>query len=73
MSHVVLLGDSIFDNGAYTGGAPDVVSELRSRLPAEWEASLLSVDGARIDDVPRQLEPLPGNATHMPTRLPGTP
>src|SRR5205085_1168818 len=24
-SHVVLLGDSIFDNGAYTHGAPDVL------------------------------------------------
>ena len=25
VGHVVLLGDSIFDNAAYTGGAPDVV------------------------------------------------
>ena len=29
MPHVVLLGDSIFDNGAYTQGGPDVITQLR--------------------------------------------
>jgi hypothetical protein len=24
--HIALLGDSMFDNGAYTRGAPDVVT-----------------------------------------------
>ncbi len=33
MAHIVLLGDSIFDNAAYTGGAPDVVRQVRQRLP----------------------------------------
>ncbi|MDP8949728.1 MAG: SGNH/GDSL hydrolase family protein, partial [Actinomycetota bacterium] len=31
MNHVVLLGDSIFDNAAYVGGAPDVVRQVRQR------------------------------------------
>jgi hypothetical protein len=44
--HIVLLGDSIFDNGAYVSGGPDVVAQLRSRLPQGWEATLLAVDGA---------------------------
>src|SRR5215213_6735924 len=65
MAHVVLLGDSILDNGAYTGGGPDVVTQLRSLLPSGWSATLLAVDGDRIDDVPRRLTRLPGEATHL--------
>ncbi|MFL5545944.1 MAG: SGNH/GDSL hydrolase family protein [Gemmatimonadales bacterium] len=65
MPHVVLLGDSIFDNGAYTSGGPDVIAQLRSLLPAEWKASLLALDGARINDGFRQLERLPADASHL--------
>jgi hypothetical protein len=32
--HVVLLGDSILDNGAYTSGGPDVVTQLRQYAAA---------------------------------------
>jgi hypothetical protein len=42
-SHVVLLGDSIVDNVAYTRGAPDVLTHLRSLLPGGWRATLLIV------------------------------
>ena len=55
MSHVVLVGDSIFDNAAYTDGGPDVVSQVRGLLPPGWDATLLAVDGAIADDVPRQI------------------
>lgn len=65
MAHVVLLGDSIFDNGSYTGGQPDVVTQLRERLPAGWQASLLAVDGAITRDIPPQLARLPPDATHL--------
>lgn len=65
MPHVVLLGDSIFDNGAYTSGGPEVIAQLRSLLPSGWVASLAAVDGARIDDVFRQLERLPRDASHL--------
>jgi lysophospholipase L1-like esterase len=65
MGHVVLLGDSIFDNGAYVGAGPDVVAQLRAVLPAGWEATLLAVDGAVIDDVFRQLGDIPADATHV--------
>ena len=35
MGHVVLLGDSVFDNGAYVGrGEPDVARQLSGRLHA---------------------------------------
>ena len=61
--HVVLLGDSIFDNGAYVGGGPDVVRQLRAALPAGWQATLLAVDGAVVDSVERQLEGVPADAS----------
>lgn len=63
--HVVLLGDSVFDNGAYTGGKPDVLAQLRRRLPAGWKASLLAVDGATVEGVPAQLAKLPRDASHL--------
>lgn len=61
--HIVLLGDSIFDNGAYVGGAPDVVRQLRATLPDGWRATLLAVDGAVVDSVQRQLGRLPPDAS----------
>jgi len=62
---VVLLGDSIFDNGAYTSGGPDVTAQLRSLLPGGWTVGLVAVDGARVEDVFRQLERLPAEASHL--------
>jgi lysophospholipase L1-like esterase len=63
--HVVLLGDSIFDNAAYTGGAPDVVGLLRRRLPDGWRATLGAVDGGTTESVRGQLRRLPPDATHL--------
>jgi hypothetical protein len=65
MPHVVLLGDSIFDNAAYVAGGPDVVTHLTRLLPAGWRATLAAVDGAVIADVPRQLARVPAEATHL--------
>ena len=65
MPHVVLLGDSIFDNAAYVAGGPDVVTQLRGILPAGWRATLCAVDGAVVAGVERQLARLPGDATHL--------
>ncbi len=64
MTHAVLLGDSVFDNGAYVRGSPDVVRQLRALLPG-GRATLLAVDGAVLVDVPRQLAGLPEDATHL--------
>ena len=65
MAHIVLLGDSIFDNGAYTNGGPDVISQVRLFLPEGWHASLLAVDGATTVDVPSQVLRVPLDATHL--------
>jgi GDSL-like Lipase/Acylhydrolase family len=65
MPHVILLGDSIFDNAAYTSGGPEVVSQVRGLLPSGWGATLLAVDGATSDDVTDQMRDLPDDATHL--------
>ena len=65
MSHIVLLGDSIFDNAAYVAGAPDVVRQVRQRLPDGSRATLLAVDGGTTRGVRDQLRLLPPDATHL--------
>jgi len=65
VSHVVLLGDSIFDNDRYVPGGPAVIEHLRRALPPGWRATLLAVDGAVAADVVRQLERLPSDASHL--------
>ncbi len=65
MPHLVLLGDSIFDNGVYVPGEPDVVRQVQAVLPGGWRATLLAVDGATTHSLERQLARLPGDATHL--------
>jgi hypothetical protein len=63
--HVVLLGDSIFDNARYVPGHPAVVTQVKQRLPAGWKATLAAVDGHVTGDVARQLPRVPEDATHL--------
>ena len=80
MSHVVLLGDSIFDNASYVPGGPPVIQQLASALPAGWRATLLAIDGATIESAHAQFFRLPVDATHLvisaggsaSSRVPGT-
>jgi lysophospholipase L1-like esterase len=66
MTHIVLLGDSIFDNGAYVrAGEPDVVRQLQARLPSGSQATLRAVDGAVTASVARQVERIPASASHL--------
>ena len=65
MNHVVLLGDSVFDNGAYVGGGPDVLKQVRSILPADGRATMLALDGAVLADIEGQLRRAPADATHL--------
>jgi hypothetical protein len=65
MSHIVLLGDSIFDNAAYVRGGPDVVRQLGNALPSGWSATLCAVDGATTRSLASQLACVPGDATHL--------
>src|SRR5205823_5455601 len=65
MGHVVLLGDSIFDNARYVPERPPVIDQVRQALPRGWLASLLAVDGHITEDVANQLKDLPADATHL--------
>jgi hypothetical protein len=63
--HIVLLGDSVFDNGAYIGKGPDVVKQLNAVLPTGGAATLLAVDGSVTSGVGIQLGLAPMDATHL--------
>jgi hypothetical protein len=65
MNHVVLLGDSVFDNAAYIDGGPPVITQVQERLPSGWKASLLAVDGSITSHVIHQLDRLPADTTHI--------
>lgn len=65
MKNLVLLGDSILDNGIYVNGGPDVCQQVREKLPKGWRAALLARDGSVTDQVQVQLKSLPDSATHL--------
>jgi hypothetical protein len=65
MTHIVLLGDSIFDNSPYTEGGPDVISQVRQLLPVGWRGSLLAVDGSTTENLPSQVRRVPPDASHL--------
>jgi len=65
MKHIVLLGDSIFDNQAYVNGGMDVLAHLNSILPSGYSATLLAVDGSITTNVAEQLVNVPETATHL--------
>ena len=71
MRHVVLLGDSIFDNKAYTSGGPDVVTQLQGILPSGWRATLGAIDGATTEDMSGQVATIPADASHLVLSLGG--
>ncbi len=65
MPHLILLGDSIFDNAGYVAGGPAVADQVAKLLPPGWTSTLLAQDGAVAGDVVRQLRALPAGATHL--------
>jgi GDSL-like Lipase/Acylhydrolase family len=70
MKHIVLLGDSVFDNAAYTGGEPDVVSHLRALAPG-WHATLCAVDGATTVSLSQQIPTIPQDGTDLVVSIGG--
>jgi lysophospholipase L1-like esterase len=68
MAHVVLIGDSVFDNARYVPKGTEVQAQLRQRLGAVHRVSLLAQDGAVLANVPAQLramKELPQAPTHI--------
>ena len=69
-SHIALIGDSVFDNGSYTNGAPDVAAHLRNLLPT-WQVTLCAVDGSTTSDFGPQLGRVSTKITHTVVSLGG--
>ena len=66
MKHIVLLGDSIFDNSPYVEpGELDVPNQLRTLVKSDCKVTHLAVDGHVISDIRNQLRSLPSDATHL--------
>ena len=61
--HLVLLGDSVFDNAPYTAGDPAVIDHLQAFLGPGEEATLLAVDGDRVSDVGPQVKSAPSDGS----------
>lgn len=55
MTHIVLLGDSIFDNAPYVPARTEVQSQLRARLGPHHRVSLLARDGNLLADMVAQV------------------
>ena len=67
MKHIVLLGDSIFDNISYVDpGEQDVPKQLRALVRGgDCKVTNLAVDGHVTRHIVTQLNNLPSDATHL--------
>tara|TARA_A100001037_G_scaffold117140_1_gene106598 strand:- start:695 stop:1390 length:696 start_codon:yes stop_codon:yes gene_type:complete len=65
MKHIVIAGDSIFDNGAYVPGEQDVHQQLKDIAGTTTEVTSMAVDGSVTDDTIMQLTKLPSTTTHL--------
>jgi lysophospholipase L1-like esterase len=63
--HVILAGDSIFDNAIYVPGEPCVTDQLRAMVGDSSSVSMVAVDGDYVSDVWRQVRSFPQGATHI--------
>ena len=64
-NHLVLLGDSIFDNAAYVPDGPAVIDHLQVMLPEGWRTTLVARDGDMVRHVSEQIPYIPVDATHL--------
>ena len=65
MKHIVLVGDSIFDNAPYVDEGDSVIEQLSSWLPEDSKCTLLARDGDVTSQVNDQLRHLPSDTTHL--------
>lgn len=63
--HLVLLGDSIFDNGNYVRRAESVRHHLQRTFGTTARATLVAVDGNITADILDQVARIPADATHL--------
>ena len=73
--HLLMLRDSVFDNGTYVPGEPDVkaqVSKRLNRLSNPTELTFEARDGAVMSDVlNHQIQDIPKDTTHIALSIGG--
>ena len=62
--NIVLVGDSVFDNGPYVNDGEEV-SQLLANILGDSTVTLLAVDGDMTTDVYKRLEAFPEDASHV--------
>ena len=66
MKHIILAGDSVFDNRSYVkDGEPDVRDQLAHLLADGDRVTLIAEDGGINEDLSKQLDNIPKDATHL--------
>lgn len=71
MPHLVLLGDSVFDNAAYVESGPNLQTQVQQHLSADWQVTCLAVDGSATPEIKDQLARIPADATHLALSIGG--
>lgn len=64
-NHLIIIGDSIFDNATYVRGGLSVLDHLDQLLPSHWSKTLVARDGDVVSDVVGQLKRVPPDSTHL--------
>mmetsp|Transcript_50378 Transcript_50378/g.100196 ORF Transcript_50378/g.100196 Transcript_50378/m.100196 type:complete len:254 (+) Transcript_50378:61-822(+) len=66
-AHIALVGDSVLDNKAYTGGGPCVTEHLELKVSSRhWSVTNCAVDGDVVQDViESQIKTVPSSATFI--------
>ena len=62
--NIVLVGDSVFDNGPYVNDGEEV-SQLLANILGDSTVTPLAVDGDMTTDVYKRLEAFPEDASHV--------
>ena len=65
MKHLVLIGDSVFDNSVYVNKGESVLEQMIEEVGVDIKVSLLAVDGDVTTDVNAQLKELPNDSTYI--------
>ena len=66
MKHIILAGDSVFDNRRWVkDGEPDVRDQLTGLIDDGDKATLIAVDGDMNNNILKQLDNIPNDATHL--------
>ena len=58
MNHVVLAGDSIFDNAAYVERGQSVIEQLLAKANNDFDSTLVAVDGSITSELAHQFRPV---------------